>query len=275
MYVTTVSNLQNVCLSLNISSFTSAMLVKGIQRNSNNCLLISSLISNYIVEGLHWVLHYYHKGCKSWNWYFPHLYSPLSSDLVNIHEFYADSDISDDDGFKTFRFEETEPFPSLAQLLSVLPPQSANLLPQSLSELMIHPSSPIAEFYPTEFKTDQNGKRQSWEAIVKIPFIDGDKLLGVVNSVIENNKNGDMLTTGEKLRNKKGQSHLFVPEREAGKDEALYPPLKESELIRPAANRRRSGSRGGGRGGGRRSGRGGGRGARGRTNRRAGRISQH
>lgn len=32
--------------------------------------------------------------------------------------------------------------------------------------------SPIIEYYPTEFKTDLNGKQQEWEAVVLIPFID-------------------------------------------------------------------------------------------------------
>lgn len=33
-------------------------------------------------------------------------------------------------------------------------------------------TSPIIEFYPTEFEQDMNGKRAEWEAVVKIPFID-------------------------------------------------------------------------------------------------------
>jgi 5'-3' exoribonuclease 1 len=81
------------------------------------------------MEGLHWVLNYYHNGCPSWDWYFPHLYSPLATDLVNLDEFYAEGD---DAEFKSFPFEMGTPFPSLAQLLSVLPPQSAALLPVSL-----------------------------------------------------------------------------------------------------------------------------------------------
>jgi 5'-3' exoribonuclease 1 len=32
--------------------------------------------------------------------------------------------------------------------------------------------SPIFHFYPSEFKTDLNGKKQEWEAVVLIPFID-------------------------------------------------------------------------------------------------------
>ena len=210
------------------------------------------------LEGLHWVLYYYHKGCPSWSWYFPHLYAPLCTDLVNLHEFYnEESDEENDEGFKRFNFEQTEPFPSLAQLLSVLPPQSATLLPPVLGELMTEPSSPIAEYYPPEFTTDANGKRQSWEAVVKIPFIDGDALLEVVNSVIESEQ--EALTLAEKKRNQRGSSTCFAPERENGATEANFPPLLEMP------RRRNPQGRGGGRGSGRGRGRGGrGRGARGR-----------
>ena len=188
------------------------------------------------LEGLHWVLYYYHKGCPSFSWYFPHLYSPLSTDLVNLSEFYDDptGGVAEDEGFKAFLFEETEPFPSLAQLLSVLPPQSSSLLPQPLGELMTHPSSPIIEFYPHEFTTDANGKRQPWEAVVQIPFIDGDKLLGVVNSVIDGE---NILSPAEKKRNERGESFRFEPERDDGATEAVYPPLTERPR-RVSANRR-------------------------------------
>ena len=37
--------------------------------------------------------------------------------------------------------------------------------------------SPIIDFYPKEFVQDLNGKKQEWEAVVKIPFITEDRLL--------------------------------------------------------------------------------------------------
>lgn len=37
---------------------------------------------------------------------------------------------------------------------------------------MTNPNSKIIEYYPNEFQTDLNGKRQEWEAVVLIPFID-------------------------------------------------------------------------------------------------------
>ena len=42
---------------------------------------------------------------------------------------------------------------------------------------MFDPTSPILDFYPTEFEQDLNGKKQDWEAVVKIPFIDEERLL--------------------------------------------------------------------------------------------------
>ena len=42
---------------------------------------------------------------------------------------------------------------------------------------MYNVDSPILDFYPTNFEQDMNGKKQEWEAVVKIPFIDETRLL--------------------------------------------------------------------------------------------------
>ena len=82
---------------------------------------------------------------------------------------------------------------------------------------MTEPSSPLAPYYPSDFASDPNGKRQPWEAVVKIPFIDGDQLLEVVNKILDADEKavtGELLSNAERRRNIKGQSHTFVPERD-------------------------------------------------------------
>ncbi len=64
--------------------------------------------------------------------------------------------------------------------MSVLPSLSSALVPTPLAELMTNPLSLIAPFYPLQFESDLNGKKNSWEAVVKIPFIDEKLLLETV-----------------------------------------------------------------------------------------------
>jgi len=176
-----------------------------------------ALVRDYM-EGLHWNLNYYHNGCQSWDWYFPHLYAPMATDFVNLDELYdLESDaIGNEQGFKALSFDAGQTFPPLAQLLSVLPPQSADLLPKPLGELMLHPSSPLINFYPNDFTSDPNGKRQPWEAVVKIPFIDANILLGTVNQILDQDKKKQdegedgLLSKAERMRNTRGSSAEFL-----------------------------------------------------------------
>lgn len=57
------------------------------------------------------------------------------------------------------------------QLLAVLPAASKDLLPLPFHFLMTNDNSPILTYYPLEFETDLNGKKNDWEAVVVIPFI--------------------------------------------------------------------------------------------------------
>jgi len=75
------------------------------------------------MEGLAWVLTYYHHGCGSWTWYYPYLYAPLATDLINLASL-------------PLTFEQGTPFTPLLQLLSVLPPQSGSFLPPSYNQFM-------------------------------------------------------------------------------------------------------------------------------------------
>ncbi|XP_063821107.1 5'-3' exoribonuclease 1 [Ostrinia nubilalis] len=116
------------------------------------------------VRAIQWNLWYYYKGCASWCWYYPHHYAPYISDIKGFSHLKIE-------------FEKGEPFKPFEQLLAVLPSASKHLLPTPFHELMTEEDSPILHYYPVHFETDLNGKKNDWEAVVLIPFIDETNLL--------------------------------------------------------------------------------------------------
>jgi len=162
-----------------------------------------ALVHSYL-EGLSWCLAYYHDGCASWYWYFPDFYAPLASDMSSLPSY-------------EIRLELGEPFPPLAQLLSVLPPQSAQLVPPAYRDLMLSPTSPVFDAYPNDFSLDLNGKRAEWEAIALLPFIDERRLLGAVHAIDESG----VLTDAERARNVNRRDVYYLGRGQAHEPAAL------------------------------------------------------
>jgi 5'-3' exoribonuclease 1 len=156
--------------------------------------LRTQVIQKY-VEGLHWVLQYYHHGCPSWTWYYPHYFAPLCSDLRQLGAFKVS-------------FRKGKPFTPLTQLLGVLPPESSGELPLPYRQLMLDLASPVRDFFPEEFQTDLNGKRFDWEAVVMLPFIEEERLLEAVGSIDPHRE----LTIEERRRDLFGQHDVFDPD---------------------------------------------------------------
>lgn len=144
------------------------------------------------MEGLHWVLQYYHCGVSSWNWFYPDFYAILASDMTQLRS-------------TKVAFQRGQPFRPLTQLMAVLPPESAQFLPIPMQNLMIDPRSPIVDFYPADFKVDLNGKRNDWEAVVLVPFIEEKRLLKEVNRIDFNRD----FTPMERKRNVLGPERWF------------------------------------------------------------------
>jgi len=139
------------------------------------------------IHGLHWVLEYYYRGVASWNWFYPFHYAPCASDVCSLDAIEV-------------QFTVGKPFLPFQQLLGVLPAASRKHLPKAYHWLFIDKTSPILDFYPTDFPVDFEGKRADYEAIILINFIDEKRLLaadalvtGLSKEEEEQNKLGPML----------------------------------------------------------------------------------
>ena len=146
------------------------------------------------MEGLVWCLAYYYKGCISWEWFFPYHYGPMLSDLIGVPEMFA-----------RMNFEMGAPLLPFEQLMACLPPASSVLVPEPFRRLMTSETSPILGFYPTEFRVDMNGKKNPWEGVNLLPFINVVKLKEAINEYCPNSK----LTAAEIVRNSFGTAHLY------------------------------------------------------------------
>jgi hypothetical protein len=100
-----------------------------------------------------------------WSYFYPYHYAPFASDLRAVNS-------------AELRFVKGHPLPPIGQLLAVLPAASSQCMPEACRELMTSPDSPIADFYPTDFKLDPAGKPAElrWLWVVLLPFIDEARL---------------------------------------------------------------------------------------------------
>ncbi len=169
----------------------------------NMNLSIDGMKTHYL-QGIVWTMKYYFEGCQSWRWFYPFHYAPFPSDLIDIA-----SAIS----AEKLMFAPDKPFLPYQQLMSVLPPASADCVPIPYQKLMTSADSPLRDFYKEDFETDLNGKRNDWEAVVLLPFVDEDRLIEAMASV-----SNEELTEVERKRNTLGDSILYKFDRDFSKE---------------------------------------------------------
>lgn len=112
------------------------------------------------LRGIQWVLSYYTSGVPDWRWRFPYHYAPFAYTLSKHTS-----------EFRGAPFHKLTPNLPFVQLLSVLPPRSAELLPSPLNSLISDSEGVLHKFCPFDFYVDVSGKRQAWEGIVLLPMI--------------------------------------------------------------------------------------------------------
>ena len=181
--------------------------------NEKDLIDLKQKIKKYYIEGLCWVFEYYYNGCISWSWFYPFHYAPFASDLTNLMDI-------------KIKFELSRPFFAFEQLLSVLPPYSADALPICFRKLMRDPLSPIADFYPSYVKLDINNQPYAWMGVNLLPFVDAERIQKIVKSIIDKGK----LNEKEIELNKRGENILI------SKDLEIYKYFNGELSIHPQIN---------------------------------------
>lgn len=150
-------------------------------------------ICRHYLEGMQWVLSYYIEGVPSWKWSYPYHYAPFAYTLAKYMDY-----------FKFPAYGHSTPTIPFIQLLSVLPPRSAHLIPAPLKSLLLDKESPLRHYYPNHFKVDLSGKKNEYEGTVILPMVDYD----LVEK--EYMKLYSQVDRKDKVRNIIGKSFLYT-----------------------------------------------------------------
>ncbi len=104
----------------------------------------NEMVINYF-ESLVFNLRYYTKEIPSWKWHYRFRQAPLPSDMLYV----LDNVFSD---LNSIEFEKGEPYTPFEQLMLILPPQNAQLVPEVLRPIMTDLSKGCVQYYPEEFR---------------------------------------------------------------------------------------------------------------------------
>jgi len=152
---------------------------------------IDRLIREYL-NGMYWIINYYHHGIPDWNWFYPHHYGPFLSDFYSIIH----------NSFEYIEFNLNKPITPFLQLLMVLPKDSADLLPYPINKLL-NPESSLGRFFPESFEIDFTGKYKEWEGVVIVPIIDVKKF---IEEYMKHEKN---ISYSDRKRNIVGKNFIY------------------------------------------------------------------
>ena len=156
--------------------------------------LVLPICQNFIDMTI-WVLQYY-QGLHS-NWSKLYLYDAAPT-LHNMYKYF-------DDLITDVIIDDDQPVSPYVQLMSILPPESSELLPGPLSVYMTDPYYNLHYMYPVSVEFVLQGNRFLYECKTKMPSIDREELHQVVDYVTSK----DMLTKEELERNKIHNILLF------------------------------------------------------------------
>lgn len=126
------------------------------------------------LRAIAWVFEYYIDSLPNWRDFYAWHYAPLMVDLARVmNEISSNEEI-----YSIYKFKMDVPPRPFVQLLSVLPPASATLLPEPFRVLLTSKKSPLVKlgYYPPSFEVDLEGKTKEHMGVVLLPFVNIDEI---------------------------------------------------------------------------------------------------
>jgi 5'-3' exonuclease len=128
---------------------------------------------NLYLKTIVWISKYYFESCKDWLWQYPYHHAPFISDITNFLNKYEFS-------FNDIKFKDNKNINCFCQLLSILPPESKELLPKSYQELM-NKDSIIKDLFPDTVIYDTMYKDYNWQAIPLLPYLNIERIINATS----------------------------------------------------------------------------------------------
>lgn len=158
-------NIEKGEYNLDIEKYRTEYIKKNFFNNEEIVEKELKKIAHSYLEGLQFIITYYTNGVPNWEWSYKYYYAPPAIILAK----YIDK-------FSVPKYEKTFPLLPFEQLLHVLPPSSSELLPWPLCNLFTDEASSLKEFYPEKFEIDLAGKKNDYQGILILPFVDINKI---------------------------------------------------------------------------------------------------
>lgn len=133
---------------------------------------IDNICKNY-VNGVLWTFKYYMAEIPSWHWKYNYNHAPLLSDISKY--------INNIENINKIKFAKSKPVTPIVQLLSILPPESKDLVPKKYQTIFTY--SNIDYLYPKEYKLDILFKRYYWMCQPILPYLDIKKVIQEVKEM--------------------------------------------------------------------------------------------
>lgn len=156
--------------------------------------LIDEICRKYL-EGLCFVLQYYHVSCPSWTWNYTYSMPPTYSDLYAY--------LKKNETQLHFEFLQEEPFQPLEQMLYVIPRFSLKLLPPKLQEF-VQNNKNFDTLFPVEYEMIPQDQVRDYTWKLGVPHVES-KTIKSLFAEFDSKK----LSKEEVLRNSKGQNKLY------------------------------------------------------------------